>query len=497
MPRAAAAPPASNRPACVANDDWLTHAPRKPGGDDPPPPKPAPVTPAEFLQTPSETTWTPAEDLYAPPNARAYTPSADASLFRTPPDPVAVTSATQWPQATTDGDGAAERALRSLGVPADRIRGFGTAGMSALRPIALVFGEAATTELFRRLRYSGTGLANPPHSYDREADLTRAFGRQVPPAAILAMRTLLAIPGHFRELARRAATEEEAFAIEITGWLLMQSIAAAVRQATGLDFWLPASPAFVTRFPVAVTGLSPQAAPFITARSLSDASVDQATYRARFTAWQTGAPGRLWRLETGRETSAGRAVGAPFYSASFSIPASINIAAERTQVRSAWTHRVADFDAGRTTTPLTQCDNDYVTRLGLMSGIALRGLQVRSHFPAPSTAAALTQLTGLAAVKPAFEAAFQAIADAGWNDLVFETQGMGCFRGKKVPGNAAAARQMSEHSLGIAVDLNVFENAQNTSGSMDPRIVALFEAFRFRWGKGFPTPDPMHFEYAG
>ena len=74
---------------------------------------------------------------------------------------------------------------------------------------------------------------------------------------------------------------------------------------------------------------------------------------------------------------------------------------------------------------------------------------------------------------------------------------MGCFRGKKIPGSPTAARRMSEHSLGIAVDLNVFENAQNTAGSMDPRIVALFEAFRFRWGKGFAVPDPMHFEYAG
>jgi hypothetical protein len=109
----------------------------------------------------------------------------------------------------------------------------------------------------------------------------------------------------------------------------------------------------------------------------------------------------------------------------------------------------------------------------------------------------LTTLTGLAAVRTAFEAAFQAVVDLGWNDLLFETQGMGCFRGKKIPGDAAAARRMSEHSLGIAIDLNVFENGQNTTGSMDPRIVALFEAYRFRWGKGFPTPDPMHFEYAG
>jgi hypothetical protein len=32
---------------------------------------------------------------------------------------------------------------------------------------------------------------------------------------------------------------------------------------------------------------------------------------------------------------------------------------------------------------------------------------------------------------------------------------------------------------------------------MDPRIVALFEAFRFTWGRSFSTPDPMHFDYAG
>lgn len=34
---ASAAPPATSRPACVDNDDWLTRPPRKPGGTDPPP----------------------------------------------------------------------------------------------------------------------------------------------------------------------------------------------------------------------------------------------------------------------------------------------------------------------------------------------------------------------------------------------------------------------------------------------------------------------------
>jgi hypothetical protein len=439
----------------------------------------------------------PVEDVYAPPDVRAHTPSGNASLFRTPPDPVEVTPATQWPLPATDADGATERALRRLGVAADQLEAFAAEGMAALRPIASVFGESALAELFQRLRYTPDQLAQPPHSCEKDADLTRAFGRTVPRAAILAIRTLLAIPGHFRELARRAGAEDEAYALENLGWLLMQSLAADVRTGSGIDFWLPGSPAFVGAFPAAVTGVSPQVTQLVAERSLADSRVDADAYRARFTAWQSGAPGRMWRLETGRETSSGRPAGAPFYTDPFTIPPRINIRNERVQVEAAWTGRVADFDAGRTTVPLTECDNAYLMSFGLMSRLSLRGVQLRSQFPARSASRALTVLTGLAAIQPAFEAAFQAVSDLGWNDLLFETQGLGCFRGKKVPGHPEAARSMSEHSLGIAVDLNVFENTQNTPGSMDPRIVALFEAFGFQWGKGFPVPDPMHFEYAG
>jgi hypothetical protein len=40
LPATFVAPPATARPACVANDDWLTAPPRKPGGDAPPPASP-------------------------------------------------------------------------------------------------------------------------------------------------------------------------------------------------------------------------------------------------------------------------------------------------------------------------------------------------------------------------------------------------------------------------------------------------------------------------
>jgi hypothetical protein len=488
VPKASSPPPATARPACVDNDDWLKR-PRKPGGDDPPPPPP---TPPATEDAPFE-----AENVYAPPDARPYAPSSSAALFRTPPNPVAVTSATQWPESTTDADGASERALRAMGVNAAGIAAYAGAGMTALRPIAAAFGEAALIELLRRLRYPPARLARPPHSFDNDTQLNQAFGKTVPRPVILSMRTLLTIPGHFRELARQAGTDQEAYALENLGWLLMQSLRGEVRTSSGFDFWLPASPVFVTPFANPLPGLSPQATRLVASHRLMDTTINTSEYRARCDAWISGAAGRTWRLETGRETVTGRPVGAPFYSAPFTIPASISIAAPRGQVQAAWDRRVAAFDAGTTTKPLTKCDNTHLAPLHVMAPISLRGLQLRAHFPAPITEPALTTLTGLAVVQPAFEAVFQAVADLGWNDLLFETQGMGCFRGTKIPGRPAAARTMSKHSLGIAIDLNAFENEQNIAGSMDPRIVALFEAFRFRWGKGFRTPDPMHFEYAG
>jgi hypothetical protein len=385
----------------------------------------------------------------------------------------------------------------ALGVTVDGLRTFGPSGTAALRPIGSVFGEAALTDLLRRLRYDAAQLAQPPHSYASDSDLTHAFDRSIARSAILAIRTLLTIPGHFRDLARRASTEYDAYAHENLGWLLMQSLACDVRAGSGIDFWLPDAPSFVTPFPADVPGLSSHVRRLITTRALRDTSVDAAAYASRQSAWKAGVAGRMWRLETGREMSADGRSGALFYPDPFKIPPRINVSHERAQVHRAWAHRVADFDAGRSTVPLTDCDSKYLSSIGVMAPISLTGLQLRPQFPSPSGAPKLPSLTGLAAVKPAFEAAFQAIADLGWNDLLFETAGIGCFRGKKVPGHPEVARQMSEHSLGIAIDLNAFENTQNTDGSMDPRIVALFQAFRFRWGKTFPVPDPMHFEYAG
>ena len=50
---------------------------------------------------------------------------------------------------------------------------------------------------------------------------------------------------------------------------------------------------------------------------------------------------------------------------------------------------------------------------------------------------------------------------------------------------------------GLALDLNVPTNQRGTRGDMDPRVVAIFKRWGFRWGGEFHTvPDPMHFELA-
>jgi hypothetical protein len=51
----------------------------------------------------------------------------------------------------------------------------------------------------------------------------------------------------------------------------------------------------------------------------------------------------------------------------------------------------------------------------------------------------------------------------------------------------------------MAIDFNVPENQPDVLdrpfGSMDPRIVAIFQAFHFQFGGCFPHTDPMHFDY--
>lgn len=135
---------------------------------------------------------------------------------------------------------------------------------------------------------------------------------------------------------------------------------------------------------------------------------------------------------------------------------------------------------------------------------SLQGVALVIDYPALVGAPVALDLSVLGAVQPIVAGLFQTLGRLGWTDLLFQTGGAACFRGTKQPpdqtrpaSQAGAARTMSNHALGTAADFQTFENIQGSGGLMNPLIVALFEAFRFRWGRCFPVPDPMHFEYCG
>lgn len=56
------------------------------------------------------------------------------------------------------------------------------------------------------------------------------------------------------------------------------------------------------------------------------------------------------------------------------------------------------------------------------------------------------------------------------------------------------AHPVSLHTWGIAIDLDAQHNARGTRGSIDPRVVAIFKQWGFRWGGDWSWTDPMHFE---
>jgi hypothetical protein len=53
---------------------------------------------------------------------------------------------------------------------------------------------------------------------------------------------------------------------------------------------------------------------------------------------------------------------------------------------------------------------------------------------------------------------------------------------------------VSLHTWGIAIDIDAPHNARGTRGSIDPRVVAIFKSWGFRWGGDWDWTDPMHFE---
>ena len=71
---------------------------------------------------------------------------------------------------------------------------------------------------------------------------------------------------------------------------------------------------------------------------------------------------------------------------------------------------------------------------------------------------------------------------------------LGCFS----PRSKRTSARLSTHSWGIAMDLNAASNpmANPMQKDLPDAWVAIWESFGWTWGGRFPTPDPMHFQFA-
>ena len=89
-------------------------------------------------------------------------------------------------------------------------------------------------------------------------------------------------------------------------------------------------------------------------------------------------------------------------------------------------------------------------------------------------------------------AALQEVADGGLASLVDPADFGGCYSPRFIGRDPD--RGPSLHAWGIAVDLNVSGNQVGTPGTIDARVVRIFERWGFAWGGRWSVPDPMHFE---
>ncbi len=87
-------------------------------------------------------------------------------------------------------------------------------------------------------------------------------------------------------------------------------------------------------------------------------------------------------------------------------------------------------------------------------------------------------------------AALQEIVGAGLADAIHPSEYAGCY----YPRFIAGTTKLSNHSFGLALDLNVPGNQRGTVGEMDRGVVAIFERWGFTWGGRWSYTDPMHFE---
>jgi D-alanyl-D-alanine carboxypeptidase-like protein/MacB-like protein len=100
---------------------------------------------------------------------------------------------------------------------------------------------------------------------------------------------------------------------------------------------------------------------------------------------------------------------------------------------------------------------------------------------------------------PQLTGALNEINEEGLASLINVRDYGGCYNARLIRGEDPADPQsnLSMHAWGLAIDINVSTNQMGAQPTLDPRIVAIFEKWGYRWGGRWTTrPDGMHFELA-
>ena len=93
---------------------------------------------------------------------------------------------------------------------------------------------------------------------------------------------------------------------------------------------------------------------------------------------------------------------------------------------------------------------------------------------------------------PQLRAALAEIQSSHLADKIHPSEYAGCYYPRFIAGTTT----LSNHSFGLALDINVPGNQRGTAGEMDRTVVSIFKKWGFAWGGDWGYTDPMHFEMA-
>ncbi|QYJ03202.1 M15 family metallopeptidase [Nocardioides panacisoli] len=100
----------------------------------------------------------------------------------------------------------------------------------------------------------------------------------------------------------------------------------------------------------------------------------------------------------------------------------------------------------------------------------------------------LGKLTCNKSMMPQLKAALREVIESDLADEI--NYHVGCY----YPRFIAGSTKLSNHSFGLAIDINSRENQRGTVGQMHRGVVAIFKRWGFAWGGDWSYTDPMHFE---